>query len=68
MFKNIGYSRGQIFTGSCLTPHAVLQDESIISFLAQLYGVRETLMNRSDVGKATARTHDGKWGPRPALE
>jgi hypothetical protein len=33
-----------------------------------LYGVRETLMNRSDVGKATARTHDGKWGPRPALE
>ncbi len=63
MFKDIGYNCGQISAGSLLTSHAVLQDENIISFLAKLYGVRETFMNRTDIGKATARTHDGKRNP-----
>src|SRR4030042_2604571 len=68
MFKDIGYSCGQIFAGYSLTSYAVLQDESVISFLAQLSGVREPFMNRTDIGKATARTHDGKRSSGLALK
>ena len=57
-----------IFAGYLLASHAVLQDESIISFFAQFYSVRETFMNRADIGKATSRADDGNSGARVTLE
>jgi hypothetical protein len=68
MFENIRYRCGQIFTGYSLTPHAVLEDESVISLIAELHSVRETFMNRTDIGKTTTRTHDGERSPGLALK
>jgi hypothetical protein len=41
MFKNIRYGRRQIFAGDLLTSHPVLEDESIVSSLAEMYRVGE---------------------------
>jgi hypothetical protein len=68
MAKDIGYRCGQIFAGSLLSSHAVLKDESIVSSFAQFNGVRKTFMNRTDIGKAAAGTHDGQRSPGLSLK
>ena len=59
--ENVGDGRRQILccNAAALT-RAVFQDECVISAVADLDSVRETLVQRPDIGKSTARRNDGE--------